>query len=39
MKDCIEEVNSRFLSGEEINEMGQKIFEMMKDSDERKQKN
>jgi len=26
MKDCIEVVNNRFLSGEEINEMGMKIF-------------
>jgi len=26
MKDCIEVVNNRFLTGEEINEMGMKIF-------------
>jgi len=26
MKDCVEEVNVRFLTKEEINQMGQKIF-------------
>lgn len=32
MKDCIEEVNCKFLNTEEINMMGMKIFEMMKKS-------
>jgi hypothetical protein len=36
MKECIEEINTRFLSGPEIDEMGKKIFLMMKESDERK---
>jgi hypothetical protein len=36
MKDCIEVINTRFLSQEEIQQLGEKIFNEMKKSDERK---
>jgi len=37
MRDCIEEVDCKFLAKEEIDEIGSKIFKMMKDSEDRKQ--
>lgn len=36
MKDCIEEVNCRFLTQNDIGLMGDKIFKMMKESEDRK---
>lgn len=36
MKDCIEEVNCRFFAKEDIDMMGEKIFKMMKESENRK---
>lgn len=39
MKDCIEVIDCRFLTMVEIDEMGLKIFNMMKQSEDRKQHN
>lgn len=38
MKDCIEELDARFMSREEIDKIGQNIFKMMAESDQRKGK-
>lgn len=37
MRDCIEVIDARFLTKEEIEQLGQKIFQEMKKADERKQ--
>lgn len=39
MKDCIEVINSRFFTKEEIDQLGEKIFQEMKKSDDRKKEN
>lgn len=39
MKDCIEEIDTRFLEKSEIDEMGKKMFHVMKESHERKKEN
>lgn len=39
MRDCIEELNARFLERTDIEQMGQKMFDVMKESETRKEEN
>lgn len=39
MRDCIEELNVRFLERTDIEQMGQKMFDVMKESETRKEEN